>query len=123
MKYEALKNIIAANRELIKSGNKDYIVNPICYYLVIEYISQEDDFDFVEIATDFENLDINILNAKVNNFIYSERKDYEPDLNRSDLVNYRIQRIKEIRRSEEGQLIESKCRNDHELNKSLLGGK
>ena len=122
MKYEALKNIIAANRELIKSGSKDYIVNPICYYLVMEYISQESGFDFVEIATDFENMDTNILNAKVDNFIFSERKDYEPDLDKSDLVNYRLQKMKEIRRSEEGQLIESKCHNDHKLNESFLRG-
>ena len=102
MKHNLLKNIIAANNELIKNHNKNVIINPNCYYWVIEYIAQESGNSFADVVKAFEELDIKALNTKVDNFIYSERKDYEPDLDRSDLVNYRIQRIKEIRNSQEG---------------------
>ena len=106
MKHDLLKNIIAANSELIKNHNKNVIINPNCYYWVIEYIAQESGNSFADVVAAFEELDIEALNTKVDNFIYSERKDYEPDLDRSDLVNYRIQRIKEIRNSQEGKEME-----------------
>ena len=106
MKYELLKNIIAANSELIKNHNKNIIINPSCYYWVVEYISQESGNSFADVVEAFEELNIEALNTKVDNFIYNERKDYEPDLDRSDLVNYRIQRIKEIRNSQEGKEME-----------------
>ena len=105
-KAECLKNIIAANSELIKNHNKNVIINPNCYYWVIEYISQESGNSFADVVKAFEEQDIETLNTKVNNFIYSERKDYEPDLDRSDLYNYRIQKIKEIRNSQEGKEME-----------------
>lgn len=102
MKHELLKNIITANSELIKNHNKNVIINPNCYYWVIEYIAQESGNSFADLVAAFEKLDIQALNTKVDNFIFSEHKDYEPDLNRRDLVNYRIQRVKEIRYSQEG---------------------
>lgn len=106
MKHELLKNIIAADSNLIKNHNENVIINPNCYYWVIEYISQESGNSFADVVEAFEELDIKVLNIKVDNFIYSERKDYEPDLNGADLYNYRIQRIKEIRNSQEGKEIE-----------------
>ena len=106
MKYELLKNIIAANNELIKNHNKNIIINPSCYYWVIKYISQESGNSFADVVKAFEELNIEALNTKVDNFIYNERKDYEPDLDRSELVNYRIQRIKEIRNSQEAMETE-----------------
>lgn len=106
MKHELLKNIIAANSNLIKNHNKNVIINPNCYYWVIEYIAQESGNSFANLVKAFEELDIKTLNTKVDNFIYSERKDYEPDLDISDLFNYRIQRIKEIRNSQEAMEME-----------------
>ena len=106
MKYDLLKNIIKADSELIKNHNKNVIINPICYYLVIEYIAQESGNSFADLVAAFEELDIEALNTKVDNFVFSERRDYEPDLDKSDLVNYRIQKMKEIRNSQEGKEIE-----------------
>ena len=106
MKHDLLKNIIAANSELIKNHNKNIIINPNCYYWVIEYIAQESGNSFADVVKAFEELDIEALNTKVDNFICSERKDYEPDLHGVDLFNYRIQRIKEIRNSQEGKEME-----------------
>ena len=106
MKHDLLKNIIAANSELIKNHNKNVIINPNCYYWVIEYIAQESGNSFADLAAAFEEQDIEALNTKIDNFIYSERKDYEPDLDKSDLVNYRIQKMKEIRSSQEGKEME-----------------
>lgn len=106
MKHELLKNIIAANSELIKNHNKNVIINPNCYYWVIEYIAQESGNSFADVVAAFEELDIEALNTKVDNFICIERKDYEPDLDGVDLFNYRIQKIKEIRNSQEGKEME-----------------
>lgn len=106
MKHDLLKNIIKANSELIKNRNENIIINPICYYLTIEYIAQESGNSFADVIAAFEELDIKALNTKVNNFVCSERKDYEPDLDRSDLFNYRIQKMKEIRNSQEGKEME-----------------
>ena len=106
MKHDLLKNIIAANSELIKNHSKNVIINPNCYYWVIEYIAQESGNSFADVVEAFEELNIEALNTKVDNFVCSERKDYEPDLDKSDLFNYRIQRIKDIRNSQEGKEIE-----------------
>ena len=106
MKYELLKNIIKANKELVEDHNEIFIINPICHYLIIEYIAQESGNSFADVVKAFEELDIEALNTKVNNFIYSERKGYEPDLDKNDLVNYRIQKMTEIRNSQEGMETE-----------------
>lgn len=74
--------------------------------MVIEYIAQESGNSFAALVAAFEEQGIETLNTKVNNFVFSERKDYESDLDRSDLVNYRIQKMKEIRNSQEGKEIE-----------------
>ena len=116
MKHDLLKNIIAANSELIKNHSKNVIINPNCYYWVIEYISQESGNSFADVVEAFEELNIEALNTKVDNFVCSERKDYEPDLDKSDLFNYRIQRIKDIRNSQEGKEIELALSDVYETN-------
>ena len=106
MKYELLKNIIKANKELVEDHNEIFVINPICYYLVIEYIAQESGNSFADLVAAFEELGIETLNTKVNNFFCSKRKDYEPDLDSSDLFNYRVQKMTEIRNSQEGMETE-----------------
>lgn len=73
MKYELLKNIIAANSELIKNHNKNVIINPICYYLVIEYIAQESGNSFADVVKAFEEQGIEFTNNTVNSFFQSEK--------------------------------------------------
>ena len=106
MKHELLKNIIAANSELIKNHNKNIIINPNCYYWVIEYISQGNGLSFADIVEAFEEQGIGFTNNTVNNFFYWKKQDYEPDLDVVDLYHYRIQRIKEIRNSQEAMETE-----------------
>ena len=106
MKYELLKNIIKANKELVEDHNEIFVINPICYYLIIEYISQESGNSFADIVEDFEEQGIEFTNNTVNNFFCWKRQDYEPDLNVADLFNYRIQRGKEIRNSQEAMETE-----------------
>ena len=106
MKYELLKNIIKANKELVEDHNEIFVINPICYYLVIEYISQGNGHSFADIVEAFEEQGIEFTNNTVNNFFSWKRQDYAPDLNAADLFNYRIQRGKEIRNSQEGMETE-----------------
>lgn len=106
MKYELLKNIIKTNSELVEDHNEIFVINPICYYLTIEYISQGNGFSFADMVEAFEEEGIEFTNNTVNSFFYWKRQDYEPDLNVADLYHYRVQRIKEIRSSQEAMETE-----------------
>lgn len=106
MKYELLKNIIKANKELVEDHNEIFVINPICYYLTIEYISQGRGLSFADVVEAFEEQGIEFTNNTVNSFFYWERQDYEPDLSVVDLYHYRVQKMQEIRSSQESMETE-----------------